>query len=89
LNYYADPSATQNREADYVLFQRGTKVTAIDTILKQQPDILLRYKHVLFLDDDVEIDAPSINAFFAIMERAGLDLAQPALTSDSVSFLKN
>ncbi|MDR3521515.1 MAG: hypothetical protein P4L54_07870 [Acidocella sp.] len=86
LNYYVAPTA--EREADYVLAQRGTKVTAIDTILRQQPDLLLRYDHTLFLDDDVEMDAASINDFFNIMERCQLDLAQPALTIDSTSSFK-
>ena len=83
LNFYNGHSA--DREADYILSQRGTKVTAIATILQQHPDLLLRYDHVLFLDDDVEIDATSIAEIFAVMERCGLDLAQPALTADSAS----
>ncbi len=83
LNHYATP--TTARDADYVLAQRGTKVTAINLILSQQPDLLLRYDHVLFLDDDVEISAPAINEFFSIMAREQLDLAQPALTPDSIS----
>ncbi|MDE8348837.1 MAG: hypothetical protein POG74_05040 [Acidocella sp.] len=86
LNHYAPLVAA--READYVLAQRGTKVTAIDTILRQQPDLLLRYDHTLFLDDDVEMDAAAINDFFSIMERCELDLAQPALTTDSVASFK-
>ena len=83
LNHYA--ATTAGRDADYVLTQRGTKVSAINKILQQHPDLLLRYDHVLFLDDDVEMHAPAINELFSIMAREQLDLAQPALTPDSIS----
>jgi len=52
---------------------------------------MLRYQAVLFLDDDVEIDAQGIDAFFRAQAAAKLDLAQPALTADSATaypFLK-
>ena len=44
--------------ADAVVFQAGTKTTAIRRLLDERPDLLLRYEAVLFLDDDVEIGAP-------------------------------
>ena len=45
----------------------------------------------MFLDDDVEIGAEGIDALFRAMTAEGLDLAQPALTADSLTaypFLK-
>ena len=77
--------------ADAVVFQAGTKTTAIRRLLDERPDLLLRYEAVLFLDDDVEIGGGDIDALFAAAEQEGLDLAQPALTADSDSawpFLK-
>jgi hypothetical protein len=59
--------------------------------MELRPDLILRYQAVLFLDDDVEIDAPGIETFFRAMAAEKLDLAQPALTADSATaypFLK-
>jgi hypothetical protein len=60
-------------------------------LIELRPDLLLRYQAVLFLDDDVEIDAPRIETFFRVMAAEKLDLAQPALSADSATaypFLK-
>jgi len=82
-NYYADPGAQVCGESDHVLFQRGTKVTGIDTILRRDPELLLAYDHVLFLDDDIALEAEDIDRFFVAMERHDIALAQPLLTPDS------
>ena len=55
LNGYEEGDA--NPRADGVVFQAGTKTTAIRRLLAERPDCLLRYEAVLFLDDDVEIGA--------------------------------
>jgi hypothetical protein len=81
LNCYQDADA--NPRADAVVFQAGTKTTAIRRLLEERPDLLLRYETVLFLDDDVELGAADIDALFAAMAREKLDLAQPALSADS------
>jgi hypothetical protein len=89
LNYYQDCEA--NPSADAVVFQAGTKTTAIRRLLELRPELLLRYEAALFLDDDVEIGAGQIDALFRAMAADQLDLAQPALTADSDSawpFLK-
>ena len=89
LNYYQE--GEPNPRADAVVFQAGTKTTAIRRLLAQRPDLLLRYDAALFLDDDVEIGAGQIDQLFRAMAKEDLDLAQPALTADSDSawpFLK-
>jgi hypothetical protein len=89
LNYFEDADA--NPRADAVVFQAGTKTTAIRRLLDERPDLLLRYDAVLFLDDDVEIGDRDIDRLFATAAQNGLDVAQPALTADSDSawpFLK-
>jgi hypothetical protein len=89
LNYYQEGEA--NLRADTVVFQAGTKTTAIRRLLETRPDLLLRYDAALFLDDDVEIGADGIEALFNAFAAEKLDLAQPALTADSLSawpFLK-
>jgi hypothetical protein len=89
LNYYQD--AEPDPRADTIVFQAGTKTTAIRRLLEKRPDLLLTYDAALFLDDDVAVTPLEIDALFAAMEREKLDLAQPALTADSDSawpFLK-
>ncbi len=89
LNYYQEGDA--NRRADTVVFQGGTKTTAIRRLLDERPDLLLRYEAALFLDDDVEVGEGDIDRLFAAAARDRLDVAQPALTADSDSawpFLK-
>ena len=89
LNYYREGEA--NPRADTVVFQAGTKTTAIRRLLETRPELLLRYEAALYLDDDVEIGAPGIEALFGAFAAESLDLAQPALTADSLTawpFLK-
>ena len=89
LNYYEEASV--NPKAEIAVQQAGTKTTAIRRLMELKPDLLLRYQAVLFLDDDVEIGAEGIEAFFRAMAAEKLDLAQPALTADSAAaypFLK-
>jgi hypothetical protein len=89
LNYYGEGSV--HPKADIAVFQAGTKTTSVRRLMELRPDLLLRYQAVLFLDDDVETDASSIDAVFRAMAAEMLDLAQPALTADSATaypFLK-
>jgi hypothetical protein len=89
LNYYRE--AGVHPKADIAVIQAGTKTTAIRRLMELRPDLLVRYQAVLFLDDDVEIDAAGIDVLFRAMTAEKLDLAQPALTADSATaypFLK-
>jgi hypothetical protein len=89
LNYYHESEV--HPKADIAVVQAGTKTTAIRRLMELRPDLLLRYQAVLFLDDDVEMSAEEIDAFFRAMTAENLDLAQPALSADSATaypFLK-
>ena len=89
LNYYHESDV--HPKADIAVVQTGTKTTSIRRLLELRPDLLLRYQAVLFLDDDVELDAEGIEALFRAMTAEKLDLAQPALSADSATayaFLK-
>lgn len=55
-------------KADIATAQASTKTTAIRRLIELRPDLLLRLGAVLFLDDDVEIDAPGSGALFRAME---------------------
>jgi hypothetical protein len=82
LNYYAPPKEPP-LPAEIVIVQGGTKVTAIDKLLKERPELLSAYDYVLFLDDDIGLSASDIDRLFTIMREQRLDLAQPSLTPDS------
>lgn len=82
-NYYADPGEDVCAASDHVLFQRGTKLTGIAGILRRDPDLLLGYEQVLFLDDDITLSAAEVERFFAAMRRSGAALAQPLLAPGS------
>ena len=85
LNYYEPPRCEQP-SAETIIVQTGTKTTAIRMILAKDPDLLLHYESVLFLDDDVTIDAKQIATLFATAATRGLDLAQASLTATSGCF---
>lgn len=82
-NVYDGAAPVNPGDAEIVVAQNGSKVTAVRTLLAERPDLLLRYDHVLFLDDDVVLGGADIERLFAIVAARGLDLAQPALTADS------
>ncbi len=82
LNFYAPPKEP-SAPAEYVVVQSGTKVTAIDKLLAERPEILTQYDYVLFLDDDIGLSAQDIDRLFSVMRDEKLDLAQPSLTPDS------
>lgn len=88
LNYY-EPCSCIQQQCEVVTQQRGTKVTAVRKLLEAMPEILLRYDYVLFLDDDVAISPEAIEKLFDVMERENIDIAQPALSENSVTYFED
>lgn len=82
LNYY-DAGGPCSRSAEYVVFQKGTKFTAMSYLVSRFRDVFSRYDHVLFIDDDIETSAADLNRLFAACRSHGLDLAQMSLTAAS------
>ena len=83
LNYYQTPPDELPSDADIVVYQRGTKTTAISSLLTHRPDVFLHYDAVLFLDDDIEVSAQGIENVFESMQQHDLALAQPSLSPES------
>ncbi|MBI4921070.1 MAG: class I SAM-dependent methyltransferase [Devosia nanyangense] len=84
LNLYDNATPRRvNPGANIVCAQPGSKCTAIATLLQQRPDLLDRYDHVLFLDDDVAISTEGVERLFEAMARDDLHLVQPSLTAAS------
>jgi hypothetical protein len=85
VNYF-EPGFSVSEDAEYVFQQKGTKATAIDTLLAQHRDLLLAYESVMFLDDDVVISEQQIDQLFNLRAMHGLDLVQPSLSARSACF---
>ena len=86
LNFYEEPAPEALAPEATICVQPGTKVTAIRLLLEREPALLLAYESVLFLDDDITIDAATIDDLFATATREGLDIAQASLTPGSDCF---
>ncbi len=82
VNYY-DAAGFRPGLGDYVLFQKGTKFTAMWNLWRHFREVLQQYDHVLFLDDDVETTCEDLNRLFRSCRSNGLDLAQMTLTDGS------
>ncbi len=82
VNYY-DASGFEPGLGEHVVFQPGTKFTAMARLVRDVPQIFEKYDAVLFLDDDIEVTMAGVDRFFAIAAEQGLDLAQMALSNDS------
>lgn len=82
LNYY-DAAGFRHGLGEHVLFQKGTKFTAMKLLHDRFGELLSSYDHVLFLDDDIETTCADLNALFATCRSEGLDLAQMSLTPGS------
>lgn len=82
LNHY-DAAGMHRGVGEYVLFQKGTKFTAMKLLIDRFPELFAAYEHVLFLDDDIETTAADLNALFSACRRHGLDLAQMSLSQQS------
>lgn len=82
VNYY-DVQGFDAGLGEHVVFQPGTKFTAMARLVREVPQIFERYEAILFLDDDIEVSMGGLDRFFNICFSHGLDLAQMALSRRS------
>lgn len=82
VNYY-DAVGYHAGLGDYVVFQKGTKFTAMWMLWKRFRSVFLEYDHVLFLDDDVETTCQDLNRMFQLCRTHQLDLSQMSLSEAS------
>lgn len=80
---YASASDRYGSGTVHHVARAGTKFENLVHFSRTSAELLARYRYVLILDDDIEIDARSIDRLFSIMHRYQLWLAQPAYTPDS------
>lgn len=66
-------------DAKYVCHIKGYKLKVIYKYLEANPQFKDMYDYFFFPDDDIQMDAVTINALFDAMKRYDLKIAQPAL----------
>ena len=75
-----DDSLEQFRDdAEFACHIKGYKLKVIYKYLEANPQIKGMYDYYFFPDDDIQMDAATINALFEAMHRYDLKIAQPAL----------
>jgi SAM-dependent methyltransferase len=82
-NYYEDPGDQVCEASEHVIWQRGTKATAIAATLERDPELLTAYEQIFFVDDDIDMSCEDVNHFFDVMRQQQLALAQPLLSQQS------
>lgn len=81
INFYDGIGNTDG--VQYAFAQRGTKTTAVKTLMDSFPELFDRYEATLFLDDDIEISVRDIGALFQARAEYQLDLLQASLSAES------
>lgn len=79
LIVYDDSLERFRNDAEYVTHIKGLKLKVIYKYLEANPQFKDKYDYFFFPDDDIRMDAATINALFGAMRRYGLKIAQPAL----------
>src|SRR3546814_12537220 len=82
VSAYADSVDAQG-EGGFHHHLAGYKVAGWKIILKQQADLIGRYRNIALIDDDIMCDAAAISACFDAGERHALDIWQPGLDRKS------
>ena len=66
-----------------VSIDKGTKWDSVYRYLSANPELMVRYRYIAFMDDDLIFTKQDLNRYFEICEEHGLLLAQPSLHPDS------
>lgn len=83
ISYYGQEENKYQEDAEYYEMRKGPKWPCIKELLDAHPDLLDRYSSFWFPDDDISANTDTINRIFGYCCALQLDLAQPALTTDS------
>jgi len=79
LVVYDDSLEQFRNDAKHVCHIKGYKLKVIYKYLEANPQFKDMYDYYFFPDDDIRMDAATINALFDAMRRYELKIAQPAL----------
>lgn len=85
VSYYgSDPDVLAANEGNPMfLAQKGPKWPCIAKVFELHPEFLQQYQAIWLPDDDIDTTAHNVNRMFGLFVGMDLQLAQPALTSDS------
>ncbi len=83
LSYYDADTPVSAAEGVHIEHRPGTKVGGIGALLAEHAVRIGGYRHVAIFDDDLDIDAAGIHRLFALADRHGFLVCQPALSHDS------
>lgn len=86
LLYYGDGPDTAAADARYYVRRKGFKFELLHFVTREHEDVLRRYDRVWCPDDDIACGTESINRMFDIVDRYGLQLAQPAIARGQFSY---
>lgn len=83
VSYFGNDANKTFEAARYVHRCKGGKWDGLHAFFMEFPAAAMAYDYFWLPDDDIQADAPTINALFASIRRHSLELAQPGLTSSS------
>ena len=83
LSYYGTTPGKYAHDADFLREIRGLKWPILHKHIEEEKNLIEKYDAVWFPDDDLLIDAASIDRMFDMFSAFNLSLAQPALSWDS------
>lgn len=78
ITYYGDRPGHLNDVADYYNARKGSKFQNLHHVYQTSHALLQTYRAVFVLDDDIEIDAWSINRLFEVRDKYDYWAVQPA-----------
>lgn len=79
LIVYDDSLELFCNDVEYICQIKGNKLKVIYKYFETHPHFKDMYDYFFFPDDDIQMDAPSINALFETMHHYKLKIAQPSL----------
>lgn len=86
LIVYDDSMEKFRNDTEHVCHLKGYKLKVVYQYLSAHPELQERYDYFFLPDDDILMDAATINALFETMRHYRLKIAQPALTMSYYSW---
>jgi hypothetical protein len=83
ISYFGACPGRYAHGCDFYEQRSGPKWPCLGALLHEQPALLDQYDCIWFPDDDLAVDAATVNRMFAFFHASNVCLAQPALTRDS------
>lgn len=83
VSYYGNEPDRYRSDADLYEMRPGPKWPSLAALLREQPELVDRYRAFWLPDDDLLASSRTIDRMFALFRGFGLALAQPALSRDS------